>query len=55
MEDDGYSRPEFWLSDGWAVINAQQWDAPLYWSRDPENPERWVQFTLSGSRPVDPT
>jgi ergothioneine biosynthesis protein EgtB len=54
MEDDGYHRPEFWLSDGWAVVNAQQWEAPLYWSRDPENHERWVQFTLSGSRPVDP-
>ena len=24
MEDDGYRRPEFWLSDGWAVVNAQQ-------------------------------
>ena len=54
IEDDGYGRPEFWLSDGWAVVNAQGWEAPLYWSRDPEDPERWVQFTLSGSRPVDP-
>jgi ergothioneine biosynthesis protein EgtB len=54
MEDDGYRRPEFWLSDGWAVVNAQDWDAPLYWSRDPDNPERWLQFTLSGLRPVDP-
>ena len=26
MEDDGYRRPEFWLSDGWAVVNAQDWD-----------------------------
>ena len=24
MEDDGYGRPEFWLSDGWAVVNAQR-------------------------------
>ena len=54
MEDDGYRRPEFWLSDGWAVVNAQHWDAPLYWSRDPDDPERWLQFTLSGLRPVDP-
>ena len=54
MEDDGYHRPEFWLSDGWAVVNAQQWDAPLYWWRDPDDPDRWLQFTLSGVRPVDP-
>ena len=54
MEDDGYSRPEFWLSDGWAVVNAQEWRAPLYWSRDPEHPDRWLQFTLTGLRPVDP-
>ena len=54
MEDDGYRRPEFWLSDGWAVVNTQHWDAPLYWSRDPDDPDRWLQFTLSGLRPVDP-
>ena len=54
MEDDGYRRPEFWLSDGWAVVNAQHWEAPLYWSRDPDDPDRWLQFTLAGPRPVDP-
>jgi ergothioneine biosynthesis protein EgtB len=54
MEDGGYRRPEFWLSDGWAVVNAQQWEAPLYWQRDPDDPERWLQFTLSGLRRVEP-
>jgi ergothioneine biosynthesis protein EgtB len=54
MEDDGYRRPEFWLSDGWAVVNAQSWEAPLYWSRDSDHPDRWLQFTLSGLRQVDP-
>jgi ergothioneine biosynthesis protein EgtB len=54
MEDDGYRRPEFWLSDGWAVVNNEHWDAPLYWSRDPDDPDRWMQFTLGGLRPVDP-
>ncbi len=54
MEDDGYARPEFWLSDGWAVVKAQDWRAPLYWMRDPDHPENWLQFTLSGLRPVDP-
>jgi ergothioneine biosynthesis protein EgtB len=54
MGDDGYGRPEFWLSDGWAVVNAQGWDAPLYWFRDPDEPDRWMQYTLAGVKPVDP-
>ena len=54
MEDDGYRRPEFWLSDGWGVVNTLGLEAPQYWVRDPEDPGRWLQFTLSGLRPVDP-
>jgi len=29
--DGGYTRPELWLSDGWALVQQQRWDAPLYW------------------------
>ena len=54
MRDDGYARPEFWLSDGWSVVNAQGWDAPLYWFHDPDDPDRWLQFTLAGVHRVDP-
>jgi ergothioneine biosynthesis protein EgtB len=54
IEADGYSRPEFWLSDGWAVVLAQDWRAPLYWFRDPAGSGQWHQFTLSGPQPVDP-
>jgi ergothioneine biosynthesis protein EgtB len=53
MEDDGYRRPEFWLSDGWAVVMTQGWQAPLYWFRDGEDGP-WQEFTLSGVRPIDP-
>jgi ergothioneine biosynthesis protein EgtB len=50
MEDNGYARPEFWLSLGWTTVNEQRWSAPLYWEkRDGE----WCNFTLSGFRPVD--
>ena len=31
IEDGGYRRPEFWLSDGWATVCQQGWEAPLYW------------------------
>ncbi len=49
VEDGGYSRPEFWLSDGWSVVNSQRWHAPLYWERI--EGAWWVQ-TLGGFRPL---
>ncbi len=51
MEDGGYSRPELWLSDGWNTINAQGWDAPLYWEHIDG---RWWQQTLGGPREPSP-
>lgn len=51
IDDGGYARPELWLSDGWATVQQQRWEAPLYWSRDGD---RWQVFTLNGARPVDP-
>jgi ergothioneine biosynthesis protein EgtB len=51
LADGGYRRPEFWLSDGWAAVQAQAWEAPLYWQRDGE---RWFEFTLAGLVPLDP-
>jgi len=54
MDDGGYDRPEFWLSDGWSIVMAQQWKSPLYWFTHPDDPATWLQFTLSGVRPVDP-
>ncbi|MFN8018891.1 MAG: ergothioneine biosynthesis protein EgtB [Acidimicrobiales bacterium] len=53
MADGGYRRPELWLSDGWATVQAQGWDAPLYWRH--EGGDEWSTFTLAGRRPVDPT
>jgi ergothioneine biosynthesis protein EgtB len=49
LEDGGYSRPEFWLSDGWNMVKAHQWEAPLYWER--VEGAWWVQ-TLGGFRPL---
>lgn len=52
IEDGGYRRPEFWLSDGWALAQSEAWDAPLYWLCDDDG-SRSV-FTLSGVQPLDP-
>jgi ergothioneine biosynthesis protein EgtB len=48
VEDGGYKRPEFWLSDGWALAQREGWNAPLYWLDE----ERL--FTLHGTRPRNP-
>jgi ergothioneine biosynthesis protein EgtB len=50
IEDNGYTRPEFWLSLGWMTVNEQRWRAPLYWMKRDGG---WWHFTLSGFRPVD--
>jgi ergothioneine biosynthesis protein EgtB len=50
IEDNGYQRPEFWLSLGWMTVNEQRWNAPLYWTK---RDGAWWNFTLSGLRPVD--
>jgi ergothioneine biosynthesis protein EgtB len=50
IEDNGYQRPEFWLSLGWMTVNEQRWNAPLYWTK---RDGMWWNFTLSGFRPVD--
>ncbi len=51
MADSGYARPELWLSDGWAAVQAEGWEAPLYWRRGGDG---WREMTLAGLRPVDP-
>jgi ergothioneine biosynthesis protein EgtB len=51
VDDGGYQRPELWLSDGWATVQAEGWEGPLYWSREGGC---WEEFTLAGTRPVDP-
>jgi ergothioneine biosynthesis protein EgtB len=50
IEDGGYRRPEFWLSDGWDAIQSQGWQAPLYWKQNPS--VNWDVFTLRGQVPL---
>jgi len=50
IDDRGYERPEFWLSDGWFTCQAQQWRAPLYW--EGTGTQRQL-FTLAGLRKIE--
>ena len=53
MADGGYRRPDLWLSDGWAAVQTDGWEAPLYWRSD-DGDDRWTVFTLTGRHDVDP-
>jgi ergothioneine biosynthesis protein EgtB len=52
IADGGYRRAEFWLSDGWARVLDENWEAPLYWLKDGDGHES--VFTLSGLQSLDP-
>jgi ergothioneine biosynthesis protein EgtB len=51
IADGGYARPEFWLSEGWATVQREGWQAPLYWR---ESDAGWRAFTLQGEQPLRP-
>lgn len=46
MKDGGYTRSEFWLSDGWASLqNSHAKHSPLYWI---EQDGQWFEYNLQG-------
>ncbi|HZL41122.1 MAG TPA: ergothioneine biosynthesis protein EgtB [Pseudolabrys sp.] len=47
----GYTTPSLWLSDGWAAVQAEGWQAPSYWRQQNGG---WHSMTLGGLNPVDP-
>jgi len=49
VREGGYREPGLWLSDGWAMVQREGWQHPLYWQDDLDS-----EFTLAGVRPIDP-
>jgi len=49
IAEDGYARPELWLSEGWGRVQLEGWRAPLYWER---RDGQWATYTLGGMREV---
>ncbi|MCB1643370.1 MAG: ergothioneine biosynthesis protein EgtB, partial [Xanthomonadales bacterium] len=47
IEDGGYRQPRWWCADGYALVQAQDWQAPLYWRRDAT---QWSVSSLGGLR-----
>jgi len=50
IDAGGYATPALWLSDGWAAVQAEGWQAPGYWR---QNDGAWFTMTLAGLKPVD--
>jgi ergothioneine biosynthesis protein EgtB len=50
ITDGGYRRPEFWLSDGWAMVQRDNLNAPLYWLGDSAG---WREFSLHGPHALE--
>ncbi|MGH6768635.1 MAG: ergothioneine biosynthesis protein EgtB [Xanthobacteraceae bacterium] len=51
IADGGYATPSLWLSDGWAAVEAEGWEAPGYW-RKVDGVSHTL--TLAGLVPVEP-
>jgi ergothioneine biosynthesis protein EgtB len=45
----GYENPVHWLSDGWATVQREGWQRPIYWSQSLD-----AEFTLTGLRGLNP-
>ncbi len=55
IDAGGYTTPSLWLSDGWAAVEAEGWQAPGYWrQKDDAKDGTWHVMTLGGLKPVDP-
>lgn len=51
IEDGGYRNAALWLSDGWAWVQGEGVEAPLYWKQGEQG---WTRFGLDGRQPVNP-
>lgn len=48
IKDGGYSNPLLWLSDGWKIVKAEDWQMPLYWIEQ----DGYKSITLDGLQEV---
>ncbi|MBW6526325.1 ergothioneine biosynthesis protein EgtB [Sphingomonas sp. RHCKR7] len=51
VADGGYRDPRWWLADGWAWVQREGVDAPLYWE---QRDGVWTRLGLDGRRALDP-
>lgn len=51
IEAGGYQNFNFWLDEGWAWVNDNKIEAPMYWHKIDND---WHHYTLSGVKKVTP-
>jgi len=49
VREGGYREPGLWLSDGWATVQRDGWQRPMYWQDDLAS-----EFTLAGVQAIQP-
>ncbi len=52
IENGGYKKAEYWLSDGWALCQKENWESPMYWLKNANG--TWFYYTMSGLIPLNP-
>jgi ergothioneine biosynthesis protein EgtB len=45
IQANGYQESKYWLAEGWATVQTQQWQSPLYWEQVDGD---WWVMTLGG-------
>jgi ergothioneine biosynthesis protein EgtB len=51
IQDGGYTTPSLWMSEGFAQVQAEGWQSPLYWR---QVDGAWREFGPGGLRDLDP-
>lgn len=52
IEAGGYRQFQFWLGEGWDLVNREGWLAPLYWSQAADG--QWLRYGPTGLAPLHP-
>ena len=50
IEAGGYRQFQFWLGEGWDLVNRESWAAPLYWSQNTDG--QWLRYGPTGLAPL---
>ncbi|MDO7884119.1 ergothioneine biosynthesis protein EgtB [Hymenobacter cheonanensis] len=51
IEAGGYRQFQFWLGEGWDLVNRESWLAPLYWSQTTDG--QWLRYGSTGLAPLN--